>query len=408
MYTHDLPRSGVSRLTPSDVRHQMYANGWPTLPIASHDDERDGRGKRPVMLKWARLAAFEAFRLPRRSIESWARQFPHAPGTGIPCGNLVGIDIDVTDPVLADRIEAIAREVFGRTPFAREGRAPKRLLVYRAGEAIKTDRRKALDGSNDGIDVLADGAQFVAYGIHPGTGRPYRWNGVESPLTASPDEAAEITGEKVASFLNAVNGVLPLSVSGGTGGRKGGGPSAEIVRDTDGFVIDGREAYLMRCVWQAACRLSEAGEALTIEAVAVLAWDAFATSARLDVGGRVWTIRSAEQKARSLLDRVKRGLAILPSKREAADPSYPEDGRPLTEAEAAARRGIEEFFTRYAFEHRNALLTFKAGGMLLAPAPRGRLIRIEAGIGKTEAAIEAGANAVRAGLNIMFAVSTLR
>jgi hypothetical protein len=37
----------------------------------------------------------------------------------------------------------------------------------------------APDGSTEKIELLADGQQFVAAGIHPDTGQPYRWNGGE-------------------------------------------------------------------------------------------------------------------------------------------------------------------------------------------------------------------------------------
>ena len=42
------------------------------------------------------------------------------------------------------------------------------------------------DGSGDDLDILANGRQFVAFGIHPKTKQPYAWIGPESPLTASP------------------------------------------------------------------------------------------------------------------------------------------------------------------------------------------------------------------------------
>ncbi|AIQ89590.1 bifunctional DNA primase/polymerase [Methylobacterium oryzae] len=399
------PRSGVDRLTALDVRLQMRANGWPSIPITPHDEDHKSAGKRPAIRDWQRHAVYdEKAPLPLlREVESVARRYPDAQGTGIPCGSVIGIDIDVSDPALVGEIEAMAVSAFGPTPFVREGRAPRRLLVYRAEEAMPKSAHKALNGGSDGIDIQAVGSQFVAFGIHQVTRRPYRWLG-ESPLTASPEAAPEITAEKVTAFLSLVNGVLPLSASGSGRKRTGGGGFVEVVRDAEGFVIDGREQHMTNVVWRAACRLSERGEPLTLETLTDAAWANFQATARTIVEGREWTKAEAEAKARATLDRVKRGLAKLPAKREAVAPTYPDDARALTDAEAAVRAGADEFFERYAPEYRNALAIFNGGGALLQPMPRGKIFRIEAGVGKTDAAVVAAARAIRAGLSVVFAV----
>lgn len=399
-------RSGVDRLTALDVRLQMRSNGWPSLPITPHDGKVKGDGKRPAIRGWSMFAVFDEENDPRlrNAIESWERQHPDANGTGVPCGRVIGIDIDVSDPALVGEIEAFAFSVFGPTPFVREGRAPRRLLVYRAAEAVPKAGHKAQNGTDNGIDILAVGSQFVAFGIHPKTFRPYHWVGAESPLTAEPSEAPEITAAKIDAFLNLVKGVLPLSAKGAKRERAGGGGSAEVVRDAEGFVTDGREQHMTNVVWRAACGLSERGEPLTLEALTEAAWDAFLATARPIVDGKEWSRADAENKVRGMLDRVKRGLVKLPPKREIVSPTYADDARPLVEAEAAARSLIDRFFDRGAPEYRNALAIFNGGGVLLAPIPPVSLARIEAGVGKTHAAVEAAFRAVRAGLRVKFAV----
>ena len=94
-------------------------------------------------------------------------QWPDA-GIGIAGGIVVAVDIDVADGEAALRIEVLARECLGDTPAVRIGRAPKRLLVYRADTPFKGVKRSP-------IEILGEGQQFVAYHIHPGTGRPYEW-----------------------------------------------------------------------------------------------------------------------------------------------------------------------------------------------------------------------------------------
>ncbi|MBY0361944.1 MAG: PriCT-2 domain-containing protein, partial [Phreatobacter sp.] len=86
----------------------------------------------------------------------------------------------------------------------RIGRAPKRLLVYRAATPFAGRKRHPLE-------LLARGQQFVAYAVHPDTGRPYEWpedSLVEMPLSRLPvvDEAS------CAAFLDAAWQLVPDEV----------------------------------------------------------------------------------------------------------------------------------------------------------------------------------------------------
>src|SRR3712207_2915079 len=86
----------------ADLRLQLLDAGWHPLPV---------QGKRPVVTDWTHFcetAPTEA------EITMWDRVFPHAASTGIACGMVVGIDIDVvSDPVLAHEIRAAAISIFG-------------------------------------------------------------------------------------------------------------------------------------------------------------------------------------------------------------------------------------------------------------------------------------------------------
>ncbi|MFZ1413259.1 MAG: DUF3987 domain-containing protein [Defluviicoccus sp.] len=94
-------------------------------------------------------------------------QWPDA-GIGIAGGAVAAVDIDVADGEVAVRIETLARQRLGETPALRIGRAPKRLLVYRTDAPFKGFKLMP-------IEVLCEGQQFVAYHIHPDTGRAYEW-----------------------------------------------------------------------------------------------------------------------------------------------------------------------------------------------------------------------------------------
>ena len=86
-------------------------------------------------------------------------------GVGIACGPVAAVDIDIAEAELALELERLARTRLGDTPALRIGRAPKRLLVYRAAAPFAGIRRAP-------IEVLGLGQQFVAHAIHPDTGRP--------------------------------------------------------------------------------------------------------------------------------------------------------------------------------------------------------------------------------------------
>lgn len=92
------------------------------------------------------------------------------------------IDIDVYDERVAKRMEEYLAEKYGDI-CVRVGMAPKRLAVFRT----TTPFRKMFASYNDGktmhkVEVLGSGQQFVAYGIHPDTKKPYTWTSLDEPL----------------------------------------------------------------------------------------------------------------------------------------------------------------------------------------------------------------------------------
>ena len=106
-------------------------------------------------------------------------------GLGILTERTPAIDIDVLDEALAGKIQGAAERALGGDPPWRVGQWPKRLLLYRlSGEAfskIKVTWRGLGDRLHEptrppAVEILARGQQFVAIGLHPGTGQPYRWH----------------------------------------------------------------------------------------------------------------------------------------------------------------------------------------------------------------------------------------
>lgn len=169
----------------------LLGNGYLIVPI------KPGH-KRPALASWqhARLGAGDLSSYPGH-------------GVGVLCGQgahpVAAIDVDTTDAQLAQRFVDWCQEHLGAT-CERVGAAPKILLPYRAaeagwGKAISTAFSTAWVQGPDGrwysegwaevvrsgkrmltstgqihrVEVLGRGQQFVAYHVHPDTGRPYEW-----------------------------------------------------------------------------------------------------------------------------------------------------------------------------------------------------------------------------------------
>ena len=179
----------------------LVANGWPILPIQP-GTKKPGRyrcGAWSDYPDWSRHAARAT---TEHELALW-REWPDA-GVGIVCGTVVAVDIDLHVPELASAVEELARERLGDTPFCRIGRAPKRLLVYRATEPFRGIRRAPLE-------ILGEGQQFVAHAIHPDTGRPYDWPD-RPPADLDVSDLPVVDRAAAEAFLDEALGMLPDDV----------------------------------------------------------------------------------------------------------------------------------------------------------------------------------------------------
>lgn len=98
-------------------------------------------------------------------------------GVGIRTGlqpdgtHLLVIDADTMDTEHAITIRDAVDVAFGRPP-CRIGQSPKALYLVRASAPMPYSR---IEFGTERVEVLSDGRQFVAEGIHPKTGKPYVW-----------------------------------------------------------------------------------------------------------------------------------------------------------------------------------------------------------------------------------------
>ena len=192
------------------LRIRLYRNGFHPLPIISYDQPVAKAGKQPAIAKWQKPVADEA------AIAAWSGQsgWRTAANTGVLCGEVVGVDIDMPDAALAAEIRALTERELGTTPMVRFGAAPKLLLVYRidapAGVVTSKIATPALlleDGTKVQVEMLAERHQFVAFGTHPNTKQPYRWEGA-SPLDVKMRDLPVVTRDQLLDLKDAAENLL--------------------------------------------------------------------------------------------------------------------------------------------------------------------------------------------------------
>ncbi len=177
----------------TDLRLALRRHGYRPVPVAGAHLDMKSAGKRPLMKGWETVCASA----DEAEIRRWTRSQTGCTNTGLLCGDLVGVDIDVLDERHARHLAGLAADRLGATPARRIGRAPKLLLAFRAAtpfEKVQTPELHLPDGTVARVEVLAKGQQFVGFGIHPDTRAAYHWpesSPLDVPLASLPtvDEA---------------------------------------------------------------------------------------------------------------------------------------------------------------------------------------------------------------------------
>lgn len=103
---------------------------------------------------------------------------------GINARHTPAVDLDIYDESMADEMEGWLLDNYGET-CVRVGMAPKRLLVYRTDQPFRKLQStwRDQDGVNHKLEILGSGQQFIAYGVHPDTQKPYVWTSLDDPLS---------------------------------------------------------------------------------------------------------------------------------------------------------------------------------------------------------------------------------
>jgi hypothetical protein len=211
---HGLNNEGASgSKSPRDaltvLRERLRDAGFAPIPVT---------GKKPAVLEWQQKTD-----VADAEIETWR---PHK-STGLLTRLMPAFDIDIYNPEAAEAAEDLVRKHFvGRGKIlVRVGNAPKCAIPFRSDKPFKkitanliapegdtTTPHRMRDGVlqpivNQKIELLCDGQQVVAFGIHPDTHKQYQWMGGE-PGEVRRDELPEITEAEARRLVDDVAQLL--------------------------------------------------------------------------------------------------------------------------------------------------------------------------------------------------------
>lgn len=169
----------------------LVNHGWDITPV---------QGKRPILEGWSNR--------PEAAV-----RFHDYNGAsiGVLCGgryNIVAIDVDVMNPFAANEIQQLIEDDLGFGP-RRIGKAPKFLMLFRCSEQVRKIKTGTywIDDADAAVEVLAEGQQFVASGIHPDTQSKYVWPD-DNILDLGPLDLQEVTPEQLEQFREKAARVL--------------------------------------------------------------------------------------------------------------------------------------------------------------------------------------------------------
>lgn len=153
-----------------DIAMTLYDAGFAPLPL------KEGE-KRPSVSGWSTVE------IEKAQVQQWADNGHGTGGVGIRCSqDCAGLDIDIYDKKISNIFyNKLKLLLDDNAPLVRVGQEPKFLLPFSltgdVSSVLRSGKYQDKDGNEIGqIEVFPSNKhQFVAYGVHPGTGKEYRW-----------------------------------------------------------------------------------------------------------------------------------------------------------------------------------------------------------------------------------------
>jgi Protein of unknown function (DUF3987)/Bifunctional DNA primase/polymerase, N-terminal len=161
-----------------DLRLRLFGLDWEPVPVIGKACKVEGWTTGPMT---------------EERVRAETAAYPDDLSTGLRTTFRPTVDIDLEDETEVAAIVAMVEENLPPTPFKRVGRKGM-AMVY----LTRTPFPKIIASSSDGakVEILGAGQQIVAYGIHPDTGKPYKWIGGTEPLDGFADPP-EITRDQI-------------------------------------------------------------------------------------------------------------------------------------------------------------------------------------------------------------------
>jgi hypothetical protein len=189
--------SGLRAKDPNGTRLALLGAGFTPLPA---------RGKKVLVEGWSLNCV--PIEVTESTIIRWGEDRPYDRNSSVAAFNTPFFDIDITHRALAEFVHRELSKQCGGTIY-RVGNEPKVGVPFRCAIPFKKRvlRFVARDGVAHAVELLGAGQQFVAYGRHPSTRRPYEWHGGDL-IEVGRNGLPEITEATAYGFLDYLRATL--------------------------------------------------------------------------------------------------------------------------------------------------------------------------------------------------------
>jgi hypothetical protein len=224
----------TQQATTTALRLRLVRAGFTPLPLYGKTPPTYGKNsKRKGLPGWEKLE-----NVTGQQIAMWARTWPDANNTGALTKLMPTLDIDICNEEAVRAIEQHVRKYYEDRGhiLVRIGKPPKRAIPFKTNKPFAKILTNVVapNGAQEKIEFLADGQQVVVDGIHPETGKRYRWHSGE-PGQITLAELPDIT-EKEAQHL--VDEIVELLVRDFNYQRAPERPSKRRKGNGKGFVFE--------------------------------------------------------------------------------------------------------------------------------------------------------------------------
>ena len=196
----------ISREDQEDFAINSHEKALAAIESGNFDNEIipiKKESKAPVINGWQNTKATP------EDIENWANNL-HQGGYGVLTSRTPAIDIDCHDKAITQKVVDYCERALGISP-KRVGLPPKILLVYKTEIPFKkifSPTFKDPSGTKHKVEILGEGQQFVAFGIHPETKKPYSWP-EKSILEIPHNQLPLITMEQAQKVVDYFESIVP-------------------------------------------------------------------------------------------------------------------------------------------------------------------------------------------------------